>query len=78
MAHLGNVGEDNCGRDEDNGLLVDDIELLGDGGGGKTNTGEGSAGLGDNAGRRGKLLDELIGAVGGVGLRAHRAAGYMR
>lgn len=67
QTHLADVGEDNERRDEDDGLLVDDVELGGDGGGGSADTEEGGAGLGDEAGRRGQLLDDLGRALLGGG-----------
>lgn len=69
--HLSEIREEDDGGDEDDGLLVDDVELLGDGGGGETRAEDGGAGLGEEAGGRRELVDELRRALGG-GLRRGR------
>jgi len=48
--HFADVGEDDGRSDKDNGLLIDNIQLLRDGGSGTTNTKESGTGFGNETG----------------------------
>lgn len=72
---------DECQEDEeagsDDGLLVDNIEFLRDGGREEASAKNDAAGFGDEAGGGGHLVDELGGALGGrrgVGRARHAPA----
>lgn len=56
---LGDAGEDAEDTEEDDGLLVDDIELVADGSDGKTGRGGESGRLGDQAAARDGVEDRL-------------------
>lgn len=67
----GNEDEEARGND---GLLVDDVELLRDGGGEKARAEDGGAGFGDETGGGGEGVDDLGRALFRRGLRRARHA----
>ena len=79
ITHFAKVGENDGRGNQDDRLLVDDVELLRDGGSGSADTEESGAGLRDQVGRRRQLLDELGGAFRGRwGVRGHGATSFRR
>ena len=70
-------GDEDEEASSDNGLLVDNIELLGDGGGKKTCAEDDGAGFGDKARGGGEAVDDFGGALfrWGLGGAGHAAAG---
>ena len=57
--HLGNEGSKDQETTENDTLLIDDIELLGDGGGEETSTENDRTSLGDKVGRGRELVDKF-------------------
>ena len=75
--HLGNEGSKDQETTENDTLLIDDIELLGDSGGKKTCAEDDGAGFGDKARGGGEAVDDFGGALfrWGLGGASHAAAG---
>ena len=76
--YLGEVSGKNEEASQDDGLIVGDVELLGDGGRGESGTEDDCAGFGDEARRRDRL-DDFLGAFGRrSGLCGHGTPGNMQ
>ena len=69
--YLRNVSEEDQVPDSDDGLLVHDIQLLGDGSGKETAAEDCGASLGDEVGGRREFVDDLRRALGGWLLARH-------
>ena len=67
--HLVDVGNKDEEAGSNHGLLVDDVELLGDGGREEAGTEDGRAGFGDEVGGGGERVDKLGRALLGGRLR---------
>jgi len=78
LIYLGEVSRENEEASEDDGLLVGDIELLGDGGCGESGTEDDRASFGDEA-RRGDRLDDFLSPFSGrSGLCSHGTPGNIQ
>ena len=65
FTHLGDVRNQNRKPSQNDGLLVDDVELLRDGRRNETTSEDGGAGLGDEVRGGGELVDDLRRTLGG-------------